>query len=313
MRILIIYIFSLIMFVEVNGQTYKCHYWPAPCSQPNEIEDARDSSILVANLNTTQEIKMANGLRVLVESIAKGIADKNHWEYYELKEQLHHSAGQPAEPFEKRPPAGYYISYVFIANPLKLKEWGNYLDEFHNKMSEYGASLEKPLSNPGKEKREKDLNDSLTLSLKYRDSSVVLVTFTFNGAQTSSGVPLEDGYGEKLPDKKLEMPGVQYAGLAFTNKIEPHMEEVYASDYHYPSTEALILVGGWNTKADLNFYNVFYAQYANNKINTDHKTIKKITCDQVQSEVIHIQSNSRNILKAIHAMDVTPLINILKK
>ncbi len=144
-------IFFVCSSLFVTAQSDQCVYWPAPCPHQTEISNARDWTVAKSNGRLPREMLFEEMLKSKTDKIVNDIAQKNHWHVYEFNESSFNTPLATNEkgiidtvPFEKRPPHLYVISYIFITDQSKMKQWIDWLEDFRGRSTKAFTEISKP-------------------------------------------------------------------------------------------------------------------------------------------------------------------------
>lgn len=123
----------LLIFRMADGQS--CKYLPADCPE-NGVEGygtGDDSISRLSNPVLPQEITMENRLRRWTAGVMNRVAEKHHWQAYQLSELASSGFSTPQGviiAYPLRPPHWYYVTWEFIVNDDSLQAWRSWLQDY---------------------------------------------------------------------------------------------------------------------------------------------------------------------------------------
>ena len=135
----------------------------------------------------------------------------------------------------------------------------------------------------------------LSGTVAHRNASVLRVSFVAND-DYAGAFSYEREENARLAKTAKPAPAAAGSSLAITEHNEhPGNEWGQGSDV------ALVLFGKWNTNADAD--QLYHAGFTADPKNTDHVTVKKMSCDRVQSISLRIEGDPVNIRALLGKLD----------
>lgn len=252
-----------------------------------------------------------------------------HWYNNDLKEAANNvvsSYGQSKKDFSNNNTQKKYSDSATYYGNLKTKYMTDHAGDyqkailsndtraqkkFEDEMKKYDDRINACISKANKsidenfsasESQNNNLQDyRLNQTIAYRNASLLRIRVRFNYS-----IAAADEYAVTDPDqaaiinkttKSLPVAGAFLSIIQHNSKPD--------NGWGHGTDLALLLFGKWNPKYDE--YYSYHADFTKDKKNTDAVSVKKITCDKVQTININVEGNTRYINQFLQVLDVQKL------
>lgn len=208
-----------------------------------------------------------------------------------------------------------YMNDLRSDNKSGLKQYNEQLTAFQKKSDLYIEKVQKMQveANAGPQQVMKMMEDEeRDQNVSYRDKCVMLVAFDFNNYQEGSGIIDPTNYKCILPQKRLLVNGVQFAGVTHNpltlDRLSTGENGIYAHDYDlaHPTSVGLLLVAGWKLQPEPT-YQFYHALYQQNAANVGYKTVKSVPCDRLRSIAVQVEGRDDKVEALMQQLNLETL------
>ncbi len=178
-------------------------------------------------------------------------------------------------------------------------------ERYQNKLEAIQQSYRQPYDN-AQQSWYKKMN-------RFAESSITLINFDIN--------PFSAGYFDvqqgvdvnKLPKRKLSVPGAFSAGILSTG-VQPNNNNYTIGSYSFlfqaPSYDASIMFGNYLPPDEYGHYKPAFTKNHHDKQSV-LGNVKTITCDKVQNIEVHIEGSNNNIDSLVASLDWSKIYKMI--